>query len=148
MLLSMLTTNQKGAIAESAVIFEAAKLGIGVYRPISDERYDFILDFGARLVRVQCKWAARRGDVIVVPLYSARRTADGLRRTYYSRTEVDAFAAYSPDTEACYFVEFAEVEALRALHLRLGPTRNNQSQGIRWASQYEFAARLGSRLGP
>jgi hypothetical protein len=32
----MLTTDQKGAIAEMAIAWEAAKQGIEVYRPISE----------------------------------------------------------------------------------------------------------------
>ena len=144
----MLTTNQKGAIAETAITHEAIKIGIGVYRPLGDERCDLIFDLRPRLVRVQCKWAARRGDVIVVPLYSARRAADGLRRTYYSADEIDAFAAYAPDTGRCYFAEFAEITSLQALHLRLEPAKNNQAKGVRWASEYEFGATLSSLLGP
>ena len=53
------STDQKGAIAESAIVHAAIKLGIGVFRPLSDgERYDLILDLGSKLVRVQCKWAS------------------------------------------------------------------------------------------
>ena len=43
----MLTTNQKGVLAEAAVTLEAAKLGVGVVLPLGDERYDLILDFAA-----------------------------------------------------------------------------------------------------
>jgi len=144
----VLTTNQKGAVAESAISHEAIKLGIGVYLPLGDERCDLIFDLRPRLVRVQCKWASCRGDVIVVPLYSTRRTADGLRRMYYSADDVDAFAAYAPETGCCYYAEFAEIGVQQALNLRLGPTRNNQAIGVRWAKDYEFAARLGAVLGP
>ena len=144
----MLTTNQKGAVAETAISLEAVKLGIGVYRPLGDERYDLIFDVGSRLLRVQCKWASTRGDVVIVPLYSSRRTADGLRRSCYSPEQVDAFAAYSPETEHCYFAEINDIATLQALHLRLRPTRNNQAAGIRWARDYEFSARLGAFLGP
>jgi hypothetical protein len=35
-----LTTNQKGVIAETAIVHRAAKLGYGVARPLDDERYD------------------------------------------------------------------------------------------------------------
>jgi hypothetical protein len=73
----MLTTNQKGAVAELAIAHEAAKLGIGVYRGLGDERCDLIFDVGSRLLRVQCKWAARYGDTVVVRLYSARRAREG-----------------------------------------------------------------------
>jgi hypothetical protein len=41
-----LTTNQKGLVAETAVVHTAVKLGVGVARPLDDERYDLILDLG------------------------------------------------------------------------------------------------------
>jgi hypothetical protein len=48
----MLTTDQKGAIAETAIALAAIKLGIGVSRPLGDERYDLIFDVGERLLPV------------------------------------------------------------------------------------------------
>jgi hypothetical protein len=57
----MLTTDQKGAVAEQGIAFEAIKRGLGVFMPLCDERYDLILDLRPRLVRVQCKWAVRFG---------------------------------------------------------------------------------------
>jgi hypothetical protein len=39
-----MTTDQKGAIAEACIAAEAIKLGIGVFRPLADERYDLIFD--------------------------------------------------------------------------------------------------------
>jgi PD-(D/E)XK endonuclease len=66
-LYAVLTTDQKGAIAETATVHAAVKLGIGVYKPISEGgRYDLSFDIGSRLLRVQCKWATRCGDVIAV----------------------------------------------------------------------------------
>jgi hypothetical protein len=63
----VLTTDQKGGIAENGIAWHAFRLGIDVYRPIAEGgRYDMIFDLGDRLVRVQCKWAARYGDVLVV----------------------------------------------------------------------------------
>ena len=64
--LSVLTTSQKGAIAEAAVAKAAIELGIGVYRPYGDERADFIFDLRPQLVRVQCKWAGVRGGASAV----------------------------------------------------------------------------------
>ena len=139
----MVTTDQNGAVAEAATAHEAIKLGIGVYRSYADARYDFIFDLHPRLVRVQCKWASRMGDVVVLRLYSARRTADGLRRRIYLPEEVDAFAAYCADTQRCYFLEMADVAGRYQVHLRLAGTRNNQSAGVHWAKEHEFAAKLG-----
>jgi PD-(D/E)XK endonuclease len=92
----VLTTDQKGAIAETAIALAAVELGVGVSRPIGDERYDLIFDLRPELVRVQCKWATRYGDVMIVRCNSSRRNADGLLRTFYKADEIDAIAAYYP----------------------------------------------------
>ena len=98
-----MTTDQKGGIAELAISMAAIKLGVEVYRPmIEGGRYDMIFGFGSRLVRVQCKWAPRQGNVVVVRCYSARRTRDGLLRRMYAPGEIDAFAAYCPEIDRCY----------------------------------------------
>jgi PD-(D/E)XK endonuclease len=70
----VLTTDQKGAIAESAIAHEAAKLGVGVYRPlIEGGRYDLILEVNTQLIRVQCKWATLAS---VRSLFGATRRAE------------------------------------------------------------------------
>jgi hypothetical protein len=143
----MLTTDQKGAIAEAAIVLAAAELRISVSRPVAPERYDLIFDFRGRLLRVQCKWAARVGDVIALRCYSCRRTADGLRKRVHYGDEVDAFAAYCADLDRCYFLPFRCVPPGGTVQLRLGKPRNNQRAGVRWASSYEFAATLGRPHG-
>ena len=83
-----LTTDQKGAVAETAIVHEAVKLGIGVFKPLTDgERYDLVFDTGATLLRVQCKWAPKHGDVVIVRCYSTRRTRSGLVRRPYTADE-------------------------------------------------------------
>jgi hypothetical protein len=137
------STDQKGATAETAIVHAAIKLGIDVYRPqMEGGRYDMIFDLGERLVRVQCKWAPRHGDVIVLRCYSSRRNRDGVVRRVYLEGEIDAFAAYCEELDECYFVPFEHVVARTQVHLRLGPCRNNQTQCVNWAKDYEFAARL------
>ena len=50
------TLKQRGELAEMGFMFKAAGLGFGVAKPWGDsERYDFILDSGKRLWRVQVK---------------------------------------------------------------------------------------------
>jgi hypothetical protein len=146
--LSVLTTGQKGAIAETAIAHEATKLGIEVYRPIVEGgRFDMIFLLGEELVRVQCKWAPRQGDAIIVRCYSNRRAREGLRRRVYTADEVDAFAAYCPDVDRCYFIRFGAIPARSQILLRLGPTRNNQRQLVNWAKDFELAATLGRHPG-
>ena len=139
----MFSTDQKGSIAEAAIAFAAIKLGVDVYKPLnSGTRYDFIFDIDGRLSRVQCKWAARHGDVLVVRCYRSRRTRHGLLTRAYTAEEVDAFAAYSMDLDRCYFLPFALFPEQRNVQLRLSPSRNNQRAGINWAEAYEFGATL------
>jgi hypothetical protein len=89
----MLTTTQKGAIAETAITHEAIKLRIGVLRPLQDLRYDLVFDTGLELIRVQRKWASLEGDVVSIRLCSCRRSAAGVVTRKYTADEIDAFAA-------------------------------------------------------
>ena len=144
----MLTTDQRGAIAEAEVICAALKHGVGVYRPVAEgERYDLIFDLRTELVRVQCKWAPRHGDVVVLRCYSSRRNCDGIVRRLYRADEVDAYAAYCPDVDRCYFIPFDACTGRTQVLLRLAPTKNNQRSRINWAKDFEFAAKLRP-LGP
>jgi hypothetical protein len=145
----MLTTDQKGAIAELAIAHAAAKLGVGVFKPITDgERYDLIFDLRPRLIRVQCKWGARLADVVVIRCRSCRRSRSGLVHREYTSAEIDAIAAYSGELDKCYFVPFERLEGRSELQLRLAPSRNNQRVGVNWAEDFELAARLTRLLGP
>jgi hypothetical protein len=98
--------SQQGAVAEAAIAFEAAKLGIVVLKPVFEgSRYDLVFDLDCGLVRVQCKIARRRGKVVDLKARTCRRVAGGgyMRRTY-GADEVDAVAAYCPDVGRCYYV--------------------------------------------
>ena len=128
----MLTTNQKGAIAEPAITFR----GVEARHPrapadTDGHRYDIVFDLGSRFLRVQCKWAVRHGDVIsrALLLVIAGR-ADGLPGGY-TADEVDALAAYCAEVDRCYLIPVA---------LRGGatsssglPRRETTSAGVNWA---------------
>ena len=136
----MLTTNQKGAIAESAVALQAIRLGIEVYRPVVERgRYDLILGLDSGLLRVQCKWAPRQGDVVIVRCISCRRGREGFVKQRYTADEIDALAAYCMDVDRCFILPIARFPAPSAIQLRLGPTRNNQKAGVNWADDYDLA---------
>ena len=139
----MLTTDQKGAVAELAIARHAAELGIGVWAAYTVERYDLIFDLRPQLMRVQCKWARRYGDVVIVRCCSNRGNRDGLLRRLYSADQIDAFAAYCADTDRCYFLPLTRFGGRSAIQLRLAPTRNNQAAGVNWAKDFEFAATIG-----
>ena len=139
----------KGAIAESFIAAHAIELGVFVLRPtIEGRRYDLLFDIDHRLFRVQCKYASRKGSVLVVNLTSCRYTPHGYVCTKYGAEEIDAFAAYSPELKRSFWLPIESVGGMRAVHLRLSPAANNQEVAIRYADDYDFdgaIAQLGER---
>ncbi len=138
-----LGTSQKGAIAETEIAAAATRLQLPVLRPVAEGgRYDIVIDLGTRLLRVQCKWASRLGDILNVRCATSRHTPRGYVKTTYSANEVDAIAAYSSDTDRCYLIPIDGVAGMAIVSLRLAPTRNNQATNIRWARDYELETSL------
>jgi PD-(D/E)XK endonuclease len=119
-----------------------------VARPLDDERYDLIFDLRPNLLRVQCKWGRRIGDIISFRLYTSRRGREGLINRRYAPGEFDCFGVYCPDTGSCYLLPAEIFVAQRQVYLRLAGTQNNQELRVRWASEYEFAATLMRLRGP
>ena len=143
-----MTTNQKGAVAEAKIAAAALDLGLEVYRPVFEGgRYDLILGLETTLLRVQCKWANRRGDVVVVRAYSARRTRTGMLNRCYTAAEIDAVAAYCKELDRCYLLPVGLVQGRGVVHLHLGPCRNNQTAGVNCAERYSLTRGAIAQLG-
>src|SRR5512144_2297162 len=101
----MLTSNDKGNIAEAAIALEAIKAGIDVLKPVAEHgRYDLLFDLGHRVLRVQCKWGAldRELGVICVRVGGSRHTPKGYVTSTYSATEVDAIGVYGGELDKCF----------------------------------------------
>jgi prevent-host-death family protein len=142
--------NHKGAIAEAVIAAEAIKLGLRVLKPaIEHEPYDLAFDLGGRLLRVQCKWAQRKGAVVYVHTARCRTTGRGFVRSTYLENEIDAIAVYCQDLDRCYLLPAIVAAGTQAIHLRLQVPRNRQRAAINWAADYELQgaiAQLEERL--
>jgi prevent-host-death family protein len=133
--------NVKGNAAELAIAAEAARLGLGVWHPLTEHgRCDLLLGIAGQLCRVQCKWARLSGEVVQFNLETSRRTAGGYARTRYTADEVDAIAAYCEELNQCYLVPIEIAEGKSAISLRLAPARNGQRAALNWADQYRLGA--------
>ena len=131
--------NLKGNIAEACIAAEAIKLGIQVLKPMTEHcRYDLVFEIGERLLRVQCKWAPLRGEVIKVNLCASRYRPRGQVQTYHSADEIDAVGVYCQDLDRCYLVPVDLAADRRAIWLRVAPTRNGQRACLNWAAEYEL----------
>ena len=148
----MLSSNRKGATAETKIAAAATELGIPVLRPIVEHgRYDLAFELGERILRIQCKWAAldEAAGVIKVNLQTCRHTPNGYVYGSYGADEIDAVAVYCSELDRCYLLPIALVAARRAIHLRTTPPLNKQRACINLATQFEFAgaiAQLGEHL--
>ncbi len=128
-----LTPTQKGGLAELKIATAAANLGVGVYRPmIEGNRCDLVFEIGDRLLRIQCKWANRKGDVLGISLMTSRLTPAGYIKTLYTSSQVDGFAAYCHDLDSCYFLPIADFEGRSYAHLRLAPAKTTSRPVLGW----------------
>jgi hypothetical protein len=99
------TRKQQGELAEMGFMLKAAGLGFGVAKPCGDsESYDFILDSGERLWRVQVKstYVARSQSYSV----SAKGCLDG-KSMAYTAEQIDIMVAYIVAEDVWYVVPVA-----------------------------------------
>jgi prevent-host-death family protein len=133
-------SNRIGAIAETAIAAELVQLGYHVLWPLVEERYDLAVDLGGRLVRIQCKTAPMRGDVIVVRARTSRRAPEGFRHSTYTADEVDVIAVYAPALKRCFAMPIKKFGESGTLYLRRTPPRNGQRAGLHFADDYPLGA--------
>ena len=111
-------TKRTGELAEAAFLHKAVGLGFRVTKPWGDsERYDFVLDSGRRLWRVQIKCTAveRAGGYHIQPIHFVY----GKNKVVYTADDIDVLAAHVVPLDVWYVVP---VEALAAgTSLRLYP---------------------------
>jgi prevent-host-death family protein len=145
----MESPNHRGAISELAISLAAARLGLEVYKPLSEHaRADLVIAIGGQLLRIQCKTVARRDRVLVISTTSKWYAPEGYVSRTYSATEIDAVAAYDHERDRCYLLPIDLVAGMRAISLRVDPPRNGQRAGLHFATDYEFpgaVAQLGER---
>jgi hypothetical protein len=103
---------RRGEVAELAFMLKAASLGFGVAKPWGDsDRYDFILDSGERLWRVQVRstrFESHRGYNVHTYVYVKRQMVALTAR------EIDVIVAYLVPLDLWYVVpiEFAPCKNL------------------------------------
>jgi hypothetical protein len=139
----------KGAIAEAAITAAAVELGFVVLRPVVEgRRYDVVIDTGPELLRIQCKWAQRKGSVISVYLSTCRHTPSGYVRSTYCPDEGDGIAVYCHELKRCFYLPIEAVAGRTGFNLRLTPTANHQEAAINYADDHPFGAiaQLGERV--
>ena len=135
-----MNTKRIGNIGEAKVLAEFVKWGIPIYIQFGDtERADYIADFNGKLNKIQVKTAEKllkdRGSFIV-HLYSLTTKNGKQVQTPYSKEEVDYFAIYCIESDT--LILYPNNESAETVCVRLCSTRNNQTRGTHYASDYTF----------
>ena len=129
----MKDTNIIGTLTELKCITYFLELGYTVSVPQNPTRYDFILDTGEKLLKIQVKTSnARIEGAITFETCSSHITRTGANRRNY-KNEIDYFCTYFDNQ--CYLVPVEEC-GNRAKSLRLVPPKNGQIKNICFAKNY------------
>lgn len=128
-------TNIIGTITELKCITYFLELGYTVSIPQNPCRYDFILDTGNRLLKIQVKTCntTRSEGNITFSTCSAHYKKGIHTHTNYKNDNIDYFCTYY--NNECYLVPVSEC-GVREKTLRLIPTKNGQIKNIAFAKDY------------
>jgi hypothetical protein len=111
---------RRGEVSELAFFYKAASLGFGVAKPWGDsERYDFILDSGQRLWRVQVK----SGCYHRKRCYDLHGKCGNHEKTQYTSEEIDIFVAYLVPIDVWYVIPVEKIKKKSLLFYPYGGDR-------------------------
>jgi hypothetical protein len=134
----MTQTTRIGNITEVKVLAALIEAGYIVSKPFGDGcKYDYIIDDGHSLQRVQCKTGRLRSGCVVFNAYSVAGNSNGRRQGYAGLADV--FGVYCPDNQQVYLVPVSHV-SVGGIPLRVNHTLNNQQKRVRWAKEYQLVS--------
>lgn len=144
-----LDSKQKGNLTELQCIASCMELGYTVSIPYGDTaRYDFILDIGIKLLRIQVKTCRNKQsivnseDAIEFSCRSVNINAKGVNYHTYDKDQIDYFATYW--NGICYLVSVEDCNVAKTLWLKT--PKNNQKTKISKASDYELEKIINKEL--
>jgi hypothetical protein len=121
-----------------AVMAALQEVGFAIYVPLGENtRVDLVIEDGEQLARVQCKTGRlRRGAVrfAACSSYAHHPHPKVVRRDYIG--QIDYWGVYRAETGGVYLIPIGDAALIREVALRVEPSRNNQRQRIRLASDY------------
>jgi hypothetical protein len=115
-----LWSKRRGEVSELAFFHKAASLGFGVAKPWGDsERYDFILDSGQRLWRVQVKSGCHHRN----RCYDLHGRCGNQERAQYTSEDIDIFVGYLVPIDVWYVIPVDKIKKKNLLFYPYGGAR-------------------------
>jgi PD-(D/E)XK nuclease superfamily protein len=125
-----LNSKQRGELAEMMFMVKAAQKGFATAKPYGDSRrYDFILDVGQRLWRVQVKSSSAKqyGSYLV----NLQRNANG-EVVPYDASEIDFVVAYVMPCDAWFVIPVEAIYGRQSAKLCLHGNARSGRLGKYW----------------
>lgn len=135
-----INTQMMGAITEQKCFLKCFEHGFNISKPIFDNaRYDFILDTGEKLLKIQIKtshWTDEEHTSFVFNCYSQHSTGNGNKRMKYTNKEIDYFMT---ERDGNFYLFPVPEQGMTCKTLRVAPCKNpGQTKNISFASDYRF----------
>jgi hypothetical protein len=131
-----MNSKDKGDLAEAAILKDLLP-DHTVADPFGDNaRYDFLVDTGSLICRLQVKHARDKGGTLAINTCSCPTLRNGDREFREYDGEADILAGYSPELDVCFYVSVSEV-GKREFRVRYEETSNGQKAGINWLEDYK-----------
>jgi hypothetical protein len=121
---------RRGELSELAFFYKAAGLGFGVAKPWGDsEPYDFILDSGQRLWRVQVKSACHHFN----RRYGVHARRGNCLKTGYTSADIDVMVPYLIPIDVWYVIPVEKLEKKALFFYPYGGARCGRYEAYREA---------------
>ena len=131
-----MNSKAKGEITEGLMLGKLLSLGYIVSIPFgNNQRYDFIIDKGDELLKVQCKTDSIKNGCVYFPTCS---TNGFTGKTTNYKGQIDIFVVYCKELNKYYEIPVDDV-GIKVGILRFNPLkRTEKGLEIRWAEKYEI----------
>jgi PD-(D/E)XK endonuclease len=129
-----------GLTAHTAILHKLVSMGFEVLQPLShDLRYDlaYYVEETAELIRIQCKAGRYVPEIGCIRFKNFNRTGGRTKRRGYTG-DAEYFGMYCEDLNKTYLIPVNLVPYHGEVHLRVMPSKNNQSKKVIWARDYEI----------
>ena len=129
-----MNTSQKGTVGEAKTIYEISKLGLPIFREISNTSVaDIITIVDNRCLKIQCKTVSvnkHDPNTFAIPLVS--RTSGKA----YTKDDFDILAVFVPDEDLLCYLNWNDIKNVQTITLRIRPGKV-KSKTTRYANLYE-----------
>lgn len=132
-----MSTRDKGTQSETYVESELLRLGYPVCRPLTEERYDLVVDTAAGFVSVQVKRMREGNKTSGALRFDCQSSYNGITDgESYTADEIDGFITHDPSEDNLYWVPVEDAPST-TMQIRIEEP-DNHSPRINWHEDYVF----------